>query len=119
MARRILRVMGSVHDILEAKGRQAALQLDFDRQVVEAAASYMADEDGGIGFLYSGWCQGALPHRRLPRCWNCCCSASITASAGTASSCGVRGSVIGSVLLCRRGRNLIANYIRCDIDPEL
>ena len=58
--------MGSVHDILEAKGRQVALQLDFDRQVVEAAASYMADEDGGIGFLYSGWCQAALPHRRLP-----------------------------------------------------
>ena len=58
--------MGTVHDILEAKGRQATLQLDFDRQVVEAAASYMADEDSGIGFLYSGWCQAALPHRRLP-----------------------------------------------------
>jgi len=58
--------MGTVHDILEAKGRQATLQLDFDRQVVEAAATYMADEDGGIGFLYSGWCQAALPHRRLP-----------------------------------------------------
>jgi hypothetical protein len=57
--------MGTVHDILEAKGRQATLQLDFDRQVVEAAASYMADEDNGIGFLYSGWCQAALPHRRL------------------------------------------------------
>jgi hypothetical protein len=26
----------------------------------------MADEDNGIGFLYSGWCQAALPHRRLP-----------------------------------------------------
>lgn len=58
--------MGTVHDILEAKGRQATLQLDFDRRVVEAAASYMADEDGGIGFLYSGWCQAALPHRKLP-----------------------------------------------------
>ncbi len=58
--------MGEVHDILGAKGRQATLQLDFDRQVVEAAAAYMADEDGSIGFLYSGWCQAALPHRRLP-----------------------------------------------------
>lgn len=58
--------MGTLHDILEAKGRQATLQLNFDRQVVEAAASYMADEDSGIGFLYSGWCQAALPHRRLP-----------------------------------------------------
>jgi hypothetical protein len=42
------------------------LALDLDREVVEAAASYMADEDGGIGFLYSGWCQAALPHKRLP-----------------------------------------------------
>jgi Plasmid encoded RepA protein len=62
----MLRLMGTVHDILEAKGRQAALQLDFDRQVVEAAAAYLGDEDSGVGFLYSGWCQAALPHRRLP-----------------------------------------------------
>jgi len=26
----------------------------------------MADEDGGVGFLFSGWCQAALPHKRLP-----------------------------------------------------
>jgi Plasmid encoded RepA protein len=26
----------------------------------------MSDEDRGIGCLYSGWCQAALPHRRLP-----------------------------------------------------
>lgn len=58
--------MGTVHDILEAKGRQATLQLDFERQVVEAASTYMADEDSNISFLYSGWCQAALPHRRLP-----------------------------------------------------
>jgi Plasmid encoded RepA protein len=58
--------MGTVHDLIEAKGKQEALKLDFERQVVEAAAAYMADEDAGIGFLYSGWCQAALPHRRLP-----------------------------------------------------
>jgi len=58
--------MGMVHDIIEAKGRQAALRYDFDRVVIEAASAYMADEDGGIGFLHSGWCQAALPHRRLP-----------------------------------------------------
>ena len=57
--------MGTVHDLLDAKGRQVALQLDFDRQVVDAASSYMGDEDGSIGFLYSGWCQAALPHRKL------------------------------------------------------
>lgn len=57
--------MGSVHDMLEAQGRQATLQHDFDRQVVDAASSYMSDEDGSINFLYNGWCQAALPHRRL------------------------------------------------------
>jgi Plasmid encoded RepA protein len=57
--------MGTVHDLIEAKGKTGTLAFDFDRQVVEAAATYMADEDAGIGFLYSGWCQAALPHRKL------------------------------------------------------
>ncbi|MFL5284848.1 MAG: replication protein RepA [Rhodopila sp.] len=39
--------------------------MDEDRRAVEAAAAYLADEDTGIGFLYSGWCQAALPHRKL------------------------------------------------------
>jgi Plasmid encoded RepA protein len=58
--------MGQVHDILEAKGKKAALEAELDRREVEAAATYMTDEDSGIGFLYSGWCQAALPHRKLP-----------------------------------------------------
>ncbi|KXV22423.1 plasmid replication initiator [Gluconobacter oxydans] len=58
-------MMQTLHKILQDNGRQAALQLDIDRQVVEAAAAYMADEQNGVGFLYSGWCQAALPHRRL------------------------------------------------------
>jgi hypothetical protein len=58
--------MGTVHDLIEAKGKQEALKFDFGRQVVEAASAYMSDEESGIGFLYSGWCQAALPHRRLP-----------------------------------------------------
>jgi hypothetical protein len=57
--------MGKVHDILEERGRQGALLADFDRMVVEAASNYLGDEENGIGFLYSGWCQAALPHRRL------------------------------------------------------
>jgi Plasmid encoded RepA protein len=57
--------MGVVHDIIEARGKRAALNTNLDRSVVEAAAAYMADEDGGIGFLYSGWCQAALPHKKL------------------------------------------------------
>lgn len=57
--------MGKVHDILEAKGKQGALLADFERVVVEAAAQYLGDEENSIGFLYSGWCQAALPHRKL------------------------------------------------------
>lgn len=57
--------MGTVHDLLEAKGKQAALDAGIERQVVEAAAQYMADEDNALGFAYSGWAQCALPHKRL------------------------------------------------------
>jgi hypothetical protein len=57
--------MGSVHDLIEFRGKQEALKLEADRSVIEAAAAYMSDEDRGIGCLYSGWCQAALPHRRL------------------------------------------------------
>ena len=39
--------------------------MEVDRRVVEAAAAYMAVEDGEIGFLYSGWAQSGLPHKRL------------------------------------------------------
>ena len=58
--------MSNLHDLIETQGKAAALAGDYSRSVVEAASSYLADEDGGIGFLYSGWCQAALPHRRLP-----------------------------------------------------
>jgi len=61
--------MGTVHNLLARHGKQGALQIidsDVDRRAIEAAAQYMADEDGGIGFIFSGWAQAALPHRRLP-----------------------------------------------------
>jgi hypothetical protein len=58
--------MGTVHDLIEREGKQGALLVGHDRRIVEAASSFMGDEDAGIGFLYSGWCQAALPHRRLP-----------------------------------------------------
>jgi hypothetical protein len=57
--------VGTVHDLIETKGRHGALSSDLDRRIVDAAAAYMADEDNGIGFVYSGWAQAALPHRRL------------------------------------------------------
>jgi hypothetical protein len=60
------KAMGAVHKLLAEKGRQGALELGaYDRPVVEAAAAYLGDEDTAIGYLYSGWCQAALPHRRL------------------------------------------------------
>lgn len=57
--------MGTVHRLLEQHGKAGALAADVDRRVVEAAAGYMGDEDGGVGFIYSGWTQAALPHKRL------------------------------------------------------
>jgi hypothetical protein len=57
--------MGTVHSLLEEKGRQGAIQAGLERAVVEAAHAYLSDEDGGLGFAYSGWAQSALPHRRL------------------------------------------------------
>src|ERR1700712_1388582 len=57
--------MGEVHKLLEQQGKAEVLQLDFDRSVVEAASSYLAPEPDEIGFLYSGWAQSALPHKKL------------------------------------------------------
>ena len=57
--------MGTVHELLEATGKSGALKTGLDRDVVETASLYMSDEDGGFGFVFSGWAQCALPHRRL------------------------------------------------------
>lgn len=58
--------MGTLHHLITEAGRQGALDFGIVRAEVEAAAAYMADEEGGLSFLYSGWCQTALPHRKLP-----------------------------------------------------
>lgn len=60
--------MAAVHRMIEELGTRGALQAaesEADRKAVEAAINYMGDEEVGIGFLYSGWCQAALPHKRL------------------------------------------------------
>jgi hypothetical protein len=57
--------MGEVHSLIEQLGKQGALKRDRDRREVEAAAAYMADEEAGIGYLFSGWCQAGLPRKRL------------------------------------------------------
>jgi hypothetical protein len=58
--------MGTLHQLIEAQGKNGAIAAGLDRGEVEAAVSYMSDEDGGLGFAYSGWAQCALPHRKLP-----------------------------------------------------
>ena len=58
--------MAEVHSLLLAHGKEAVLRHDLDRAVVEAAAAYLSSEDNDIGYLFSGWAQAALPHRRLP-----------------------------------------------------
>lgn len=58
--------MATVHQLLAEKGKQGAIASGaVDREIVEAAARYMSDEESGLGFVYSGWTQCALPHRRL------------------------------------------------------
>ncbi len=58
--------MGAVHQLLLKFGKEEVLKTDHDRRVVEAASAYLSSEESEIGFLYSGWAQAALPHRRLP-----------------------------------------------------
>ncbi len=58
--------MAQIHNLLLTKGKEAAIQSDIARSVVEAAVGYMSSEDTDIGYFFSGWAQAALPHRRLP-----------------------------------------------------
>jgi hypothetical protein len=57
--------MGTVHRLIEEKGKAGAIQAGVNRDIVEAAYLYMSEEDGSLGFAFSGWAQCALPHRRL------------------------------------------------------
>jgi hypothetical protein len=65
-------MMGEVHDLLAARGKQAAIDAGIDRNVVEAAFSYLSDEDSSLALTYSGWATCSLPHKRLPddRVWS-------------------------------------------------
>lgn len=58
--------MAEVHRLIIDHGKDIALRSELDRAVVEAAAGYLTSEDTDIGYLFSGWAQAALPHRRLP-----------------------------------------------------
>ena len=43
--------VGDIHRLLKEQGKEAALKSDFARDVIEAAAGYLASEDTEIGFL--------------------------------------------------------------------
>lgn len=59
-------VMGAVHEALAERGKQGCLDFDAPRRVIEAAASFLADENDAASFFYSGFAHIGLPHRRLP-----------------------------------------------------
>lgn len=56
--------MAEVHDLIVAKGKKAAIEAGWAPELVHAAGIYLADEDTGLGFAYSGWAQVSLPVRR-------------------------------------------------------
>lgn len=59
--------MGEIHQLLEERGKRAAIETNLaSRDVIEAAHLYLSDEESALAFAYSGWAQCALPHRRLP-----------------------------------------------------
>src|SRR4051794_29461190 len=59
--------MGQIHQLLETQGKQAAIDSSAaSRDVIEAAALYLSDEDNALTFAYSGRAECALPHRRIP-----------------------------------------------------
>jgi hypothetical protein len=59
--------MGKIHDLLEERGKKAALESSLlPRSAIEAAAYYLSEEDNALSCAYSGWAQCVLPHRRQP-----------------------------------------------------
>jgi hypothetical protein len=57
--------MALIHKLLDEHGKASVLNMDYDRRVVDAASQYMAAEESEVSFLYSGWAQSGLPHKRL------------------------------------------------------
>lgn len=59
--------MGTIHSLIEERGKAGAIVDDIaPRSVIEAAAAYMGEEDNALSCAFSGWAQCALPHRRQP-----------------------------------------------------
>ena len=60
-------ILGEVHELITRYGHRAARDMVAaeDRRFVDLAASTLGDEQGALGYLYSGFAMTALPHRRL------------------------------------------------------
>jgi hypothetical protein len=60
--------VGTLHQLVLDVGKDEALRrVDVgERYLVRVAADVLTDEADGIGVTYSGFCQAALPHKRLP-----------------------------------------------------
>jgi hypothetical protein len=60
--------VGEVHELITRYGHHAARDMvsEEDRRYVDLAATILSDEQGELGYLYSGFAMTALPHRRLP-----------------------------------------------------
>lgn len=57
--------MAEIHKLIIQHGKQAALGL-ADASIVNIAAGVLGDDDGALGYTYSGLCLTALPHRKIP-----------------------------------------------------
>ncbi len=53
--------MGTVHQLIEAHGKQTAMVLHLDRAEIEAAAAYLADERIGTGFYIAAGAKRPCP----------------------------------------------------------
>lgn len=56
--------MAEVHDLIATRCKRAALEAAWPANLVHTAGIYLADEEMGLGFAYSGWAQVSLPARR-------------------------------------------------------
>jgi hypothetical protein len=61
------KAVGTLHKLVLDVGKEEALKRvdPTERHLVRIAADVLADEADGVGVTYSGFCQAALPHKRL------------------------------------------------------
>jgi Plasmid encoded RepA protein len=60
--------VSAIHTLIYEHGKEEALRraTPSQRHLVNIAAEILAESSDATGFTYSGFCQAALPHKRLP-----------------------------------------------------